>query len=458
MPNPMPSPRRSDFVAPSATLALLLALAAPPSAHADGSPAFSVRASDGATTTLSATANSFPEIAQDLIKNRGTFEPLLSANTFSGQIDFLGISDAIKINMTTPTPGTASATIQLLDWDPIPFTGNSRDEIFEQAKEYFTKNGSEIYGRFMREIARQSFVAVTDGNPRSSTALMANDSFAFQGWTPIGAIPNLLLPEATPAASGVPGVAAESVGASALPSSTTTGTNSLDRMKTLGFAVGLNAGRFEAGDFKGSYMDGALPWNLDITRRVSFAGSLSANYLEMDGAQVFGAGLTLAVPVKILEITPASDWNWRLSPHVGFSARGSYDLAAAGAIVSGGFTSALEYRAGKDWLLSLANQITYHESLSIPLPSHYEFDIEVRQYILKNGLRATYRILPKLHVSAFVIETNFLRDAAIGDYTTLGGALTWSFTDTIALGVAGNYDFGKDYNSYSVGVVSTWKF
>ena len=283
----------------------------------------------------------------------------------------------------------------------------------------------------MAAIAKQSAVAVTDGNPNSSTAQMSDSMFFSQGFTPAMDLP-------------FEGTAAASEAAAPGPRFT-------------GLGIGFNSGEFKAAGIKGDNTDVDIPFGYHFTDRVSLAANIPLNYLTIDDAKVYGVGLNLALPVRVEIMDKANPWNWRISPLAVISARGSEELAGGGVIWMAGLTNTVDYRVNHQLILGLVNQLTFHHSLAVKYGSD-SFDPNVDQEILKTGLRAVTPLSPRLTLDGFVIETNFLKAAAVKSFTTFGTSVSFRLTQKVNVTLGLNYDTGSNYNSFAVGLSSAWKF
>ncbi len=401
-------------------LALACSLAIMMASTAQARKLFEVTVTGGAPT-VTAENSSFPDLLQDVIKGQGKFASF-SMVDYNGLMTYLGVPNAIQVNMTG---NTATIDLPSIGFSRT-FTGSSRDDVYDQVEDYFLKHGSDIYGRFLKEMAKRSAVALTDGNPGATTARMAAGTFFTDGFTPSDELMDMI--------DGI----------------------TTDRFSGLG--IGFNGGEFEAGDFTGYYADFALPWRKRLAGHVDLNTSLNFNYLDVEGSQVFGIGATIGVPVRVLIMDREHRWNWRLTPVAGISARGSEDMASGGLIWMAGGLSTVDFRVNSRLILSIVNQVSYHKSMNLKLPDDYEFDPHVDQVILKNGLRAVTRFGKRIIADAFAIETNFLNDAAVDSFTTIGGSLKWQATQKYHLTLGANYDWGDDYKSWSVGLSSVWNF
>ncbi len=389
---------------------------------------FDVTVTSTTVPTVTQGYSSFPSLLSDVLNANGPFVNFASTN-FNAKVTFLGVPNAVQANSNSA--GT-SVNLQI----PITgfsqsFNGPTRSDVETQIKNFFLQNGSSVVGNFLAAIAKQSAVAVTDGNPNSSTAAMASSTFYSQGFTPTGELPF----EGVSTASNTGG--------------------STSRFTGLG--IGLDSGQFKAGGIKGNNSDMSIPFGYRLTDRVSLAASIPINYLDVEGAKIYGIGFNLAVPVRIQIMDHDNPLNWRLTPFVGISARGSEDLAGGGVIWSPGLTNTFDYRVNSKLILGLVSQISYDKSIAVKYSS-YKFDPQVDQEIVKNGVRAVTPLTSRLIMDGFIIETNFLKAAAIKNYTTFGTSFSYHLTQKLNVTVGANYDTGPQYTDWSLGLSSAWKF
>jgi hypothetical protein len=105
----------------------------------------------------------------------------------------------------------------------------------------------------------------------------------------------------------------------------------------------------------------------------------------------------------------------------------------------------------------VVNQFTVHRSLTVKY-STYKFDPNVSQEMLKDGVRLVTPLSSRTTGDVFVIETNYLKDAAVQSFTTIGTSLSYRITPKSNITLGANFDTGRDYRSWSVGLSSAWKF
>ncbi len=376
--------------------------------------------------TLTAGSGNFFDFVSALINTRGPFQSLTN-RAYAGNVTFLGVRDAVRFDGNAP--GTAVTLALTPTGFTRTFTGASREAVDDQIEQFFKTQGAGVVADFLRAIARTSPIAVTDGNPTAATALAANATFTGQGFTDLAE-----LGEGLDAASG--------------PAQPRFG----------GVSLGLNAGAFEAGAFEGTLYDlsGTLLNFGGETIRVVVPVHL--NFLELDGgSQVGGAGFNVALPVRYRRMGKDSPLNWRFTPFAGLSVRGSADLASLSPLWTFGLAHTVDYRLNPKLVLSMVNQFTTHRSFAVSYDD-LDFDPKVNQQILKNGIRLTTPASRRVIVDGFIIDTRFLKDAAVEQFLTLGSSVAFRVAQRWNLVLAANYDTGDDFKAYGFGITSAWKW
>lgn len=376
--------------------------------------------------TLRVGGSNFLDLLDSLTKTSGQFQQL-DNKPFVASATFLGVPNAIAFS-TNATGTAVTMTLTPIGFNRT-FTGATKDQVDDLIDAFFEKEGIATVAAFLEAIAKSSAVAVTDGNPNSATAAAANGSFLSQGFTPTDEI-------ADGAAAG------------------TTGT----KPRFGGLGIGFNAGRFEAGTFKGETIDFSLTaLNLGLGGRVRLVVPLSVNYLKVAGAQVAGAGMNFALPIRLVAMDKETRWNWRVTPLAGASVRASIDLAGGALLQQFGVINSVDYRVNPRLVVCVVNQLTQHKSVKLEF-GDFSFDPKVDQQILKNGLRLVTPLSLRLTGDVFAIDTRFLKAAAVKQFYSLGGSLSLRASPRFNLGLGANYDSGDSFKSYSVGLSSAWKW
>jgi hypothetical protein len=313
------------------------------------------------------------------------------------------------------------------------FTGVNQADLETQIENFLKKDGSDVYARFLKSMAAQSLVAVSDGNPNATTAIAAGQSFQNYAMT-----------------------FAETREEKDAPQSG-------DRV-----ALGIIAdiGAFDANGIKGTAYSLPMFARFKLTERVGLNFDIPLSYIDIDGAKVFGVGLGIGLPVKVIPRAKDNPWFWQLAPSVGVNASASEDMLAGGMVVHSGLNSLLAYDFGS-FTLSMGNHISVYEGMPLTLAS-YRFDPGVSQQIVKNGLKLDVPIGQRWIVDVYAIHTKFLAAAGLDQYVTVGGELGYRFGGSGKPGAAkkgGGYmklglyaDVGQDYTSAHAQIGSSWKF
>lgn len=375
----------------------------------------------GAPPELVVSASNLDHFLTDFVNAQGQFSSI-NGFAFAEKTTFLGVNNAITF--TGNNPGTAvTLAIPLIGFSQT-FSGTTRSDVENQIRDFIKQNGNNVWGEFLSAIAKQSPNAVTDGNPNSATGVMANNTFMAEGFTPVDEI----LPE-DPASSP----------------------------RLSGFGIGFDAGQYRAGGLTGELLDLAIPMRWKVSDTVGVTLNVPLDYLTLDGAKVYGSGLEGAVPIRIDTMDTQNPWNWRVTPLIGASVRGSQDLASGAALWQLGLSNSVDYRVNANLILCMVNQLTDYRSFKVSYGG-YSFDPQVKQQILKNGLRVVSPLAPRLIGSFFALESQFLQAAAVKDFTTFGASLAYRVTKSMNVQLGANYDTGPSFNSWSVGLSSAWKY
>ncbi|NBV24421.1 MAG: hypothetical protein EBS05_21190 [Proteobacteria bacterium] len=335
---------------------------------------FSISANNGTTVG----GNNVVDLIDNAVNRSGAF-----ATATAGNLNYAGVANAIQYTTTGLTPGRPYEIT-------IPSTGlNVNFASTQELKDYLKKNGSDEIAKFLKAMAAQSLVAITDGNPGSSTARAASDSYQNYAMT---------FAETKEEKDG--------------------NKPNADRV---GFGIIADVGRFDANGIRGEVYSLPLFARFKLTDRVGLNLDIPLNYTKIEGANAFGVGLGIGLPVKVIPRTKESPWYWQLTPFGGANATASRDLAAGGLIADGGLNSLLAYDFGS-FTLSMGNHFSLHEGVPITVSS-YRFDPGVSQQILKNGLKLDVPLGKRWIVDVYAVHTKFLTAAAVDQYATIGGEI-----------------------------------
>lgn len=348
---------------------------------------------------------------------------------YVGTLRYGQVQNAINFSMNAPRT-SADLNIPSIGFTRT-FVGANQADLENQIEAFLKKDGADVYARFLKSMAAQSLVAVSDGNPNATTAIAAGQSFQNYAMTFAETREEMDAPK-----------------------------NGGDRV-----ALGIIAdiGAFDANGIKGTAYSLPMFARFKLTERVGLNFDIPLSYIDIDGAKVFGVGLGIGLPVKVILRAKGSPWFWQLAPSVGVNASASKDMLAGGMVVSGGFNSLLAYDFG-GFTVSMGNHISVYEGMPLTLDS-YRFDPGVSQQILKNGFKLDVPLGQRWIVDVYAIHTKFLAAAGLDQYVTVGGELGYRFAGKPGVKKSNGYmklgvyaDVGEDYTSAHVQIGSSWKF
>ncbi|MCL5278433.1 MAG: hypothetical protein M1376_00825 [Planctomycetes bacterium] len=365
--------------------------------------------------TITQTASSLPNLIDALVNNQGAFAPLVG-NDFTGNLTYYGIPGAVAVNVQGETQLTLTSPLTGLNQT---FTGTDRGDLENQVTDWLLKNGSSEVAKLIQAAAERSAAAITDGNPASATARIADRAFDAFG----------LFPAARVMRGSEPG------GYSAIWFHTRQG-----RAAT---AVGtVNSADYELN----------FPWWIHFGRHFSLIGNASGQYMDTEGSAIYGGGSDLGLGIRPLVRDEECSLGWQITPFAGLHGVGTYDGATGGLLDQFGVTSRLEFQLPHNILLIVANQFSHFNSLKFKIED-VQIDPGVEQDVLKNGLMVDFPLWSEksLYANGFVVDTRFLRDAAIDNYQTLGLGLSLR-GDRLSLNGYVSRDFAKDFSSWNAGL------
>ncbi|MBM4029254.1 MAG: hypothetical protein FJ280_28230 [Planctomycetes bacterium] len=380
---------------------------------ADATDLFGVEATySGGTITQ--TASSLPNLIEALINNQGAFAPLLG-NDFTGSLTYYGIPGAVAVAVQGDTQLTITSPLTGLD---RTFTGTSRNDLEDQLKDWLLKEGSNEVGQLIQAVAEHSAAAITDGNPSSMTARMADRAFGTFGLFPANRVMR----------GSEPGHHAG-----------------------LWFHTRQSQAETPVGTADTASYEIHVPWWLNFGRHVSLIGGASGQYMDTEGTAVYGGGSDLGLGIRPFVRDEQSHFGWQVTPFVGLHAMGTYDGATGGLLNQFGIASRLEFQLPRGILLIVANQFSHFNSLRLKIKD-VNIDPMVEQNVLKNGLMVDVPLWAdkSLYANGFFADTRFLQDAAVDNYQTLGAGLSLR-GDRMSLNVYVSRDFAGDYRSWNAG-------
>ena len=356
--------------------------------------------------------NNFIDLVDDMLSQSGNFADLATTPNYTLEVDYLGVARAFRFDAQA-TGTTVTLTIPSTGFSRV-FVGSSADDIQDQLEDFLKEDGANALADFLQEVNGRSPLAVLDGNPRSTTALLSRGAYDRFGF-------------------GAPRSRAGYERAN------------VAKWGHFDLQVEANGGLVDVDGFDSlGVVDGALTLAGDFKPGVGLSFSLIGQYRDFDGAEMFDAGLEIGVPVWILAASKASPIRWVVTPFIQAGAGASIDLAAGGLMMGGGLVNSIAYNLGA-FEFMMANEIVYYGGIPVNDIGGYEFDTELDRLILKNGGKVAYHLPGGTYLETGISFTHFLvNDAAIDFYATpfagLGAQL-----GILGLRVGWESDLGDDY-------------
>jgi hypothetical protein len=322
-------------------------------------------------------SSSLPTVLEQAIKAQGRFSDFQNRD-YSSFLDYLNVTRAIRFDVNNS--GTRAEIVIPSTGLRKVFTAANRNDWYGQIKAYLERDGAAEWARFLQTMNERSQVAVSDGNPTSATASLANSMFGGFG-------------------------------------SPTSRASELNR-KNNAAGITFDGGAFRAGGLNGEVYTLPITGHFRVTDRVAVGFEIPLQYIQLEGADIYQGGLTLNVPVNVIRASENQPWSWDVTPTAAFALSGSEDMVAGGGLFAGALTNVVGFR----WhglTFTYGNFFSFFEGVSLSA-GNYEFDSDVSQQIIKNGLRISMPFADKWRFEAYGIHTQFLQEAAVRSYFTLG--------------------------------------
>jgi hypothetical protein len=401
--------------APGVAVAIALAAAAsfvvaPPTLAADPF-VLTAETTSGTPSSVTASGHSLPDLVSNLITTRSEFASFDGA-AFRASLDYAGVRNAIRFQQNAA--GTsATVTIPSTGFSRT-FTGSSETEVRDKIRDFLLKDGAKEYARFLRTVNERSLIGVTDGNPLAATAILSNTSFYRFGL------------QRSPFDAGGTIYAAPDGG---------------------GLRFDFGGGYANTDDGDGYFLAASLGSVIRFNRNVGLSLATPFVYREVEGAKVFTLGFEAALTVVLTAPSLGRGVTWQLTPSFLSGASGSVDLAAGGTFLGGGLTNSFAVPFGDSATITIGNGIYFYEGYNLHI-ADYEWDTDLSQQVLKNGIKFTQALGPGAFADVSITHTAFLQDAATQTYLTPGAGIGVRFGKTSGLRVAYQGDFADGFNSH----------
>ena len=344
----------------------------------------------------------------------------------------LGFLALIAQALTFPARFQAQLTSQVSRGLNEQFHGSTQSELDNNLRDWFKREGSAAYTQLLKDLSAQSKVSPTDGNPGATTARSSFQNYAEYSSTMTETREEKAQPK--------------------------------DLAGRAGFGLVGDVGVFDSHGIKGTAYSLPLFAKFKLSERVGLNFNIPLSYTEIENAKIFGVGLAIGVPVKIILKKNDNPWFWQVTPFGGANAVGSKEIVTGGLIVNGGIGSVVAYDFG-NFELSMGNQFGQYESVALEFDG-VKVDPGVAQKIVKNGLKVGIPFAKRWVFEAYAVHTKFLEAAGVDQYITTGGEIGYRFLGKPdAVKKKNGYmklglytDIGNGYFSPHIQFGSGWKF
>jgi hypothetical protein len=403
--------RASGYRTPGVLAAFLLASVV---AARAGEP-FSLTASttSGTPTAISSSGSSLLNLTDNLIETKGQFATL-TGQSFDASLRYGGLNKAFVYSQNSA--GTSSTlSIPSIGFSKT-FTGTTPDNLQHNIRQFLEHNGAGIYSQFLHSVNQNTYLGVTDGNPLATTALLADLAYDEFGLQPTDSQPVFQSDSQEERVSG-------------------------------GLRLDFKGGYFDTHDGSGTYGQGTLSSNWRFTDRVGLSVAALLNYRNNEGADVYNIGGEIGLPVLIVPSNGDRSLSWQVTPAFLVGGGGSVDLAAGGLFYGGAATSSLSYRL-YPFTVTLADEYGYFQGYPVHIGA-YNYDTDVNQQIVKNGLKVTYALNAGLSLDAGCSYTDLLNPAKVRGYYSPIAGIVFRLGSNGGLRIGCQGDFAPGYQGTS---------
>ena len=420
--------------------------------------------------------SSVPDLVEDLLDTQGSFARFDGVD-FSASLRYAGVDDAISFTLSGDGD---TATLQFIgrEGDPLIFTTDASGDVEDQIEDFLESEGLDTVSDFLRVINEESLVAVTDGNPQATTAIMASYKYnRFGKHQDLTRLERRIMSgevvRPSPGAFRIRGQQEQDDQMQAVGDATGFNQDDPDgqgqtRMGGEGAPVGTasmqffdpgsdkgfrarfaaQAGVSDADGLESTFVNLSGSFEYRLNRFVGVAASFPITYYDVEGADVFTAGAHLDVPIRLIQQDNGRGFTLQVAPGALIAGSGSYEMVSGGLFWGVGATALASYEMS-DWLLSGAVSYTHFDSISLEL-DEFEFDPALTQDFIRVGGKASYFIGDNAYVFGGASYSDFLDDAAVNNY--------WSPTAGVGIRTGGGFnvrlayegDLGDDYEAHKI--------
>ena len=232
----------------------------------------------------------------------------------------------------------------------------------------------------------------------------------------------------------------------------------------MGAGISAEYGRFKLNGVSGTNYGLPLATSFDITDRVGLNLGLPLIYSEIGDATAYGVGVSVGLPVKVVQPKEQKGLFWQLTPTFGGTGVASKELETGGVIVNGGISSLASYDFGPV-ALSVGNHISSYESTDAKFGG-YRYETGISQRVIKNGLKVDVPIGQRWVVDVYTVHNKLSGSEVLDSYMTYGADLAFRVIGDQKkakggigqLSVGFRTDQGTGYRATNLQFGSGWKF
>ena len=279
----------------------------------------------GASPTASASNSAMLDLVSDAVKTRDQFAGFQNiAATFA--LSYAGVPNAIII---TKNAANTQATVTLGPTGVTRvFNGANQQELDDLIHSYLKTEGRDDLKEFYRAIDRLSRVAVSDGNPSSTTARSAQnayDRFGFRG--------------------------------NELGRYTVTPEGNRDGIG-LRLDVGVDSDGYSAGGYNGGSVTGTVSVNYFFTEHIGLSLGSYLTLQSVEDSDTVHFGTTFGAPLRPVVMHGNTGWDWQVTPFISDAEGESVDMAVGGALSGIGAANYVGWTPTPKFTIAMANQIS----------------------------------------------------------------------------------------------------
>ena len=338
------------------------------------------------------TGNDVVSLIDDVLNREGVFSGLTPVLTYQATLNYLGVENAVVLDLsnfgrdlTLTIPSTGAV---------VDFSAATPSQLEDQVEDWLKQSGVDTWAKFLQAMNGEAPLAVLDGNPRATTALLANSAYHRFGLYDSHSRLGYREQE-------------------------------VSRFGTFGLTVEIGGGSVSTDQFDGhNSVDGRIELSGESNEKVGMALSIIGQYRDFRSAELYDIGLELGVPIRLRRPTEGSNLYWGVTPVIQAGAGVSPDFAAGGLFMGGGLVNSVAYQLSL-LEIGMGNQLIYYGGLPIDDIGGYDFETHLDQLVMKNGLRVAIRPINLIYAEAGLTFTNFLLDDA---------AIDWFATPNINVG------------------------